>query len=570
MDGARVAAIEGSTSILQINDHAAANGVSVEIVPFQVYPPSVDALLAGDVAAVTTDSVALQQFARDNPELHVVGGLFTYEPYGIGLRAGDVTFVELVNSSLQALKVSGVYDDLYAVWFGDNVAPYAVEILPGSEPIPFADVPDTLEIPLESRMEQILRTGVFFAGIEQDRRPFGFIDDDGSWSGFDIDLMREFAGRWLGDENAVRLIPISARDGADKVATGEVDLITTAVQREGDSAEAIDFSQTYYEEGLIGLPRFDHTFRDLINFTLQELKSDGTYDRLYGKWFGDAEPFSLEVWPGQSYLPVSLTPMARIPGGAFMRGSEQGLRDEQPMHEVTVDEFYIDKYEITNRQYDLCVRCRLLPAAEAGALAHQWPLLCGPGLSQFSGDLDLVGRRRGLIVPLSASGCRPRPSGKRPRGRTKASSIRGGTTSRPTRAISTTFMAISRRWGSMRGMPVGMVSTILRATCVNGLPTGTGGITTKIRRRRIRLVRTRAPRVSCAAAVGMMMRLRCAARRGEISCPIVPTLVSVFVALVQRLHPAEVLSVLCRPLYSSDGIPPTKISFFFVHHSGQR
>jgi formylglycine-generating enzyme required for sulfatase activity len=44
-------------------------------------------------------------------------------------------------------------------------------------------------------------------------------------------------------------------------------------------------------------------------------------------------------------------PLALIPGGSFLMGSEWGDDDEAPVHEVTVDAFYIDVYEVTNELY---------------------------------------------------------------------------------------------------------------------------------------------------------------------------------------------------------------------------
>jgi formylglycine-generating enzyme required for sulfatase activity len=44
--------------------------------------------------------------------------------------------------------------------------------------------------------------------------------------------------------------------------------------------------------------------------------------------------------------------MALVPAGCFMMGSEDGHRDEQPIHEVCFDEpFWIDVYEVTNEQH---------------------------------------------------------------------------------------------------------------------------------------------------------------------------------------------------------------------------
>jgi formylglycine-generating enzyme required for sulfatase activity len=40
-----------------------------------------------------------------------------------------------------------------------------------------------------------------------------------------------------------------------------------------------------------------------------------------------------------------------VPGGAFEMGNPDGPDNERPLHEVALDAFYIDKYEVTNAQY---------------------------------------------------------------------------------------------------------------------------------------------------------------------------------------------------------------------------
>jgi formylglycine-generating enzyme required for sulfatase activity len=49
-------------------------------------------------------------------------------------------------------------------------------------------------------------------------------------------------------------------------------------------------------------------------------------------------------------------PMALIPAGEFLMGSERGQPDERPGHTVYLDEFYIDQYEVTNSRYEACVK----------------------------------------------------------------------------------------------------------------------------------------------------------------------------------------------------------------------
>ena len=54
--------------------------------------------------------------------------------------------------------------------------------------------------------------------------------------------------------------------------------------------------------------------------------------------------------------------MVQVPAGWFVMGSTRGGKDEQPPHKVWVDSFLIDKYEITQAQYD-----KLVPA---GSMSH--------------------------------------------------------------------------------------------------------------------------------------------------------------------------------------------------------
>lgn len=65
--------------------------------------------------------------------------------------------------------------------------------------------------------------------------------------------------------------------------------------------------------------------------------------------------------PSPSVLPTLFTraedlmPMALVPGGTFVMGSDindfQAAPDEMPLHEVTLGTFYMDQYEVTVEQY---------------------------------------------------------------------------------------------------------------------------------------------------------------------------------------------------------------------------
>ena len=44
-----------------------------------------------------------------------------------------------------------------------------------------------------------------------------------------------------------------------------------------------------------------------------------------------------------------------VPAGSFMMGSQAGFDNEGPVHEVTLDAFWLDRTEVTNAQYAACV-----------------------------------------------------------------------------------------------------------------------------------------------------------------------------------------------------------------------
>jgi polar amino acid transport system substrate-binding protein len=53
----------------------------------------------------------------------------------------------------------------------------------------------------------------------------------------------------------------------------------------------------------MGLPQDDSAWRDAVNFALQDMWSDGTYKKIYDKWYGASTPYyfplteKIEMWP---------------------------------------------------------------------------------------------------------------------------------------------------------------------------------------------------------------------------------------------------------------------------------
>lgn len=93
--GKTVCSATGSTPIQNIRD----NYPDTDTVEFDTYTQCVDALLSGQVDAVTTDQAILLGYASGDPDnLKVVGEPFTVENYGVGLPKGDDVLRAFINS----------------------------------------------------------------------------------------------------------------------------------------------------------------------------------------------------------------------------------------------------------------------------------------------------------------------------------------------------------------------------------------------------------------------------------------------------------------------------------------
>ncbi len=96
---AKVCSVTGSTPSEQIKPYLAD---PKQLVLFDVYDKCADALRTGQVDVVTTDNVILLGFvSKAKDTFKLVGKQFTEEPYGIGIKKGDVAFCEFINKTLK-------------------------------------------------------------------------------------------------------------------------------------------------------------------------------------------------------------------------------------------------------------------------------------------------------------------------------------------------------------------------------------------------------------------------------------------------------------------------------------
>lgn len=106
----RVCSVTGSTPSENIREYLANDR---QLTLFDVYDKCARALKNDQVDVVTTDNVILAGFVSESDgDFKLVGDQFTEEPYGIGIKKGDVDFCEFINETLDDNE--DAYDDAWA------------------------------------------------------------------------------------------------------------------------------------------------------------------------------------------------------------------------------------------------------------------------------------------------------------------------------------------------------------------------------------------------------------------------------------------------------------------------
>ncbi len=103
----------------------------------------------------------------------------------------------------------------------------------------------------ESILDKVKERGRVISGVHGGLPGFSFLNQDGTWSGFDVDYCRAIAAAVLGDADKVEYVPLKAPERFPALQTGEIDVLirntTWTVIR--DTQAAADFAPTTFYDG---------------------------------------------------------------------------------------------------------------------------------------------------------------------------------------------------------------------------------------------------------------------------------------------------------------------------------
>ncbi len=96
-------------------------------------------------------------------------------------------------------------------------------------------------------LDEIKNSGKIIIGVFSDKSPFGYVDENGEYQGYDVELARQI-GEDLGVE--VEFVSTEAANRVEYLETNKVDLILANFTVTEERAEKVDFAEPYMNVAL--------------------------------------------------------------------------------------------------------------------------------------------------------------------------------------------------------------------------------------------------------------------------------------------------------------------------------
>jgi polar amino acid transport system substrate-binding protein len=231
------------------------------------FDEAVDALSWGGVDAVADLRHRLFMGRHLFPDSAVVGQ-YTTVPMAFAYPENDPFFADLVNLTFQDMVADGTYADLYGRWFGPEYPP-VIESWPGTETPILAETPSTANV--LDNVAIVRERGRVIAAVV-DHAPFAYFDASGAPAGYEASLVRQLAGRWVGDATAVDFIRASSEEeGKRMLYNGQANLLIGGLTHTRAAEMEIDFSLTTYSAGEGLMVRAGTVVTDLASLDRQQV-----------------------------------------------------------------------------------------------------------------------------------------------------------------------------------------------------------------------------------------------------------------------------------------------------------
>jgi len=121
-----------------------------------------------------------------------------------------------------------------------------------------------------SKLDEVRARGKLIVGVTSEAPPFGFIDDKGELTGFDIEVARLIAKAVFGDENKIELFKQGFAARWPNAQNGTVDFGIMVTTVYADRALQVAFTRPYIESGIVVVVKKDSPIRTVADLNKPE------------------------------------------------------------------------------------------------------------------------------------------------------------------------------------------------------------------------------------------------------------------------------------------------------------
>lgn len=115
-------------------------------------------------------------------------------------------------------------------------------------------------------VDKIKQTGTITAGVRKDAIPFGFVNEQGEWVGYSLDvleLIRQDVEKQLGKPVQLNLVEVTPQNRFDKIAQNAIDIECASTTFTWEREQQVDFTVSYFASGTQLLVKKDSELNSL-------------------------------------------------------------------------------------------------------------------------------------------------------------------------------------------------------------------------------------------------------------------------------------------------------------------
>jgi len=134
-----------------------------------------------------------------------------------------------------------------------------------------AQVPAAAQQPEgRSKLDEIRARGKLIVGVTSEAPPFGFIDDKGELTGFDIEVAKLFAKAMFGDDNKIELFKQGFAARWPNAQNGTIDFGIMVTTVYADRALQVAFTRPYIDSGIVVVVKKDSPIQTIADLNKPE------------------------------------------------------------------------------------------------------------------------------------------------------------------------------------------------------------------------------------------------------------------------------------------------------------